>query len=175
MSRTTTILLVVVIGALLLIGGDYMLTRKEIRDRLWVAFDAAGYPGEWGVALGLQESDLNPRAVNMSGTDGARGGAWGVTQVTEKTARLYGYTGPMQRFVDDPVFAISFTLRLINEARPQTLEDLGAWWNAGRRTFAALPETQKITHKDGTIEIVPHRTRYVYVPSLLTHYQEIVS
>jgi len=42
------------------------------------------------VALWKIESSLNPRAFNLKGRDGEQGGAWGLGQVTARTAQDYG-------------------------------------------------------------------------------------
>lgn len=110
-------------------------------------------PADWGEALGRVESSLSLGATNHTGPDGKRGGAWGPTQITEKTARAYGYTGPMERLTTDLNFAASFSAQLAAAGSPGTIEDLGAWWNAGRRSFDSLPEN--------------HRTRLEYVPRLV--------
>lgn len=123
----------------LLGGGAVIYSRSKIAALLRDAFRRYGLPPAWGEALGRVESGLRAGAVNLSGPDGARGGAWGPTQITEKTARAHGYTGPIADLTTDPALAAEWTARIAAAGRPATLDDLGAWWNAGRRTAAQLP------------------------------------
>lgn len=136
-------------------------TRRKVADALWRAFEGAGLPGAWGEAIGRVESGLSMAARNLSGTDGARGGAWGPTQITEKTARAYGYTGPMDALNRDLDLAASLSAKIAAAGRPMTIQDLGAWWNAGKRTFDALP--------------ADHVTRTSYVPRLLAALSEALA
>ena len=107
-------------------------------------------------ALGYVESRWRLSAVNKSGADGERGGSWGPFQLSEKTARAYGYLGPMADLTTDPDLAAGWAARIL-AARPggppQTVEDAAAWWNAGRTSFAQLGPA--------------HITRTDYVPKAL--------
>jgi hypothetical protein len=135
--------------------------RERVREALRTAFEARGLPGEWGEALGWVESRWRLGATNMSGPDGARGGAWGPTQITEKTARAYGYSGDMAAFTADPDLAAQWSATIMAAGHPATLSDAGAWWNAGRASFDALPPD--------------HVTRVTYVPRLLAALDAIES
>ena len=155
MDRTTKILIGIGVGALLLLGGGVTIVaidKARARKLLGDAFASVGLPREWGIALGIVESDLTSTATNLTGPDGARGGAWGLTQITEKTARGIGYTGPMSRLLEDPTLAATLSAKLASQGKPKTIDDLGAWWNAGRFTAAALPEE--------------HVTKRIYIPKL---------
>jgi hypothetical protein len=104
-------------------------------------------------ALAAHETGWDQHAVNLwHPGDIARGGAWGIMQITEKTARMYGYTASVGQLLDARV---NFELggRILADGRCQTLQDAGAWWNAGRRRFEDLP--------------ADHVTRKAYVPKLL--------
>jgi soluble lytic murein transglycosylase-like protein len=92
-------------------------------------------------AIGYVESRWRMSAVNMTGADGARGGSWGPFQLSEKTARAYGYTGPMEEFTRDAESAARWCARILAErpgGPPQTVDDAAAWWNAGRTSAASL-------------------------------------
>lgn len=159
MKRDHIILLAVVILLLTGAGVAVAYTQKQIRDALWVAFDAAGLPGDWGVALGAVESGWVMTAVNMTGGDLARGGAWGPTQITEKTARAHGYKGPMSDLNKSLSVMAGLSAVIAKAGRPSTLADLGAWWNAGRFHAADLPEG--------------HVTLTTYIPRLLAAHERI--
>jgi hypothetical protein len=161
-TRTWTwIALALLAGAALAGGVVVAIDRKRVAQALRDAFEAAGMPGAWGEALGRVESSLSLTATNLSGPDGARGGAWGPTQITERTARAYGYQGPMERLTTDLDFAASFSAQIASAGSPGTVEDLGAWWNAGRRSFDSLPDD--------------HVTRLRYVPRLVNALAEVES
>jgi hypothetical protein len=133
--------------------------RRDARAALEAAADRYGLPREWLVALGETETRLDPSQVNRTGPDGERGGSWGVTQISARTARAFGYPGPMEDLLD-PVAAAELSAQMIaagfaerssnpadpeagpfrpvNFGMPQTFEDMLAVWNAGRR-YADLP------------------------------------
>jgi hypothetical protein len=153
-SARAWILVAVLVAALALGGGAaVVISRAELARVLREAFARYKLPAAWGEALGRVESNLTMAAKVLTGSDGARGGAWGPTQITERTARAHGYTGPMDALTEDPALAAEWTARIAAAGRPATIEDLGAWWNAGRTTFGALP--------------ADHVTRTNYVPRLV--------
>jgi len=115
-------LLLVVVAVLVLVGGGGVVV-VTIWDR-----------------EKCKQALFDPKAAVNTGPDGARGGAWGLTQITEKTARGYGYMGSMSALLDDPQLAASLSATIANAGNPATIEDLGAWWNAGRKRAADLPE-----------------------------------
>lgn len=160
MTRAGWIALALV-AALLMIGtgAAVFYDQKQVADALRDAFERAGLPGAWGVAIGQVESRLSIRTVNMNGPDGARGGAWGPTQITERTARAYGYDGPMEAFTTDLALAAEWTATIASAGEPRTIEDLGAWWNAGRRSADSLPPD--------------HVTRTRYIPRLVAALERI--
>lgn len=84
------------------------------------------------------ESSWNPAATNLSGPDGARGGAWGLSQITLQTAKAYGFTGSGEDLLD-PATSIEWTARILAAGGPPvTIQDAGAWWNAGKKHFYDL-------------------------------------
>ncbi len=155
--------------ALAVLGGSaavVVLDRKTVAKMLRDAFERHGMPGVWGEALGRQESGLSWSATNKAGADGARGGAWGPTQITATTARAWGYTGPMEDLARSPELAAELTAqmaaggfaerggRTYSYGTPDTFEQLCAIWNAGR------------TLDDPNL---PSSTRDRYIPSALAH------
>jgi soluble lytic murein transglycosylase-like protein len=151
------------VAALLVLG--YVMIyrpRKSVADELRAAADRYGLPGDWLVALGITESGLDPGARNLTGPDADRGGAWGPTQITARTARAFGYTGPMEALTTNPALAADLTGNMISQGfaerssnpaapesgpfkvarygTPATFEDMIAVWNAGK-PFDALSDT----------------------------------
>jgi hypothetical protein len=154
-KRAHWIALAVVAGLVLLGGGSVAyvaIERRRMAELLREAFRKAGLPPAWGEALGMVESNLNSIATNKTGADLKRGGAYGPTQITEKTARAYGFKGSMDELLQNPALAAEWTARIAAAGKPKTIDDLGAWWNAGRVSFALLDPS--------------HVTRTIYVPRL---------
>lgn len=92
-------------------------------------------------AIGYVESRWHADAKNLAGADGARGGAWGATQITDHTARGAGFTGKREDLLSIDV-AAEWTMKIMLSrpgGPPRTAEEAGAWWNAGRKTFEELP------------------------------------
>lgn len=115
--------------------------QRRVRQAARTAAAAYGIRPELLEALGYVESRWRMSAVNKSGADGARGGSWGPFQLSETTARAYGYRDPMELLTTDAEVAAAWAAKVL-AARPggppQTIEDASAWWNAGRTSFAGL-------------------------------------
>jgi soluble lytic murein transglycosylase-like protein len=115
-------------------------------------------------AIGWVESNWKVDARSTSAADEARGGAYGPTQITEKTARGIGYTGPMDALRRDVQLAADLSAKLMRArpgGPPTTVQDAGAWWNAGRTSAAQLgPE---------------HVTRRDYIPKAVAAYQKVLA
>lgn len=98
------------------------------------AFKAEGLPPEWGMAIAKLESGFDPRRSVITGSDGARGGAWGICQMTLETAREeLGYKGDGFSLLD-PELCSSLAAKLcsINAKRYGTdLRDVAAAYNGG--------------------------------------------
>lgn len=98
------------------------------------------------------ESAWDPRATNLVGADAARGGAFGLTQLTLKTARAFVPTITGDELLD-PATNLQIAGMLLEENRRRSSpmwEDVAAMWNSGRPNDAA-----------------PEKTRYGYVPKVL--------
>jgi hypothetical protein len=116
--------------------------EKAIRLAMRAAAKARSIDPAIMEALPKVESGYRMGAKVTTGTDGARGGAWGPTQITEKTARAHGYTGPMVDLTTSPELAAEWTARILAArpgGAPKTIADAGAWWNAGKTSATALP------------------------------------
>lgn len=117
-------------------------------------------------AIGKVETDWHSNLVNQTGPDAARGGAYGPTQITRKTARAIGYTGPMEALCADPELAAEWTARILADSNARkpltTLADYCAAWNAGR------DDADK--DNDGDLdELRPgHSTREHYLPRAIS-------
>jgi hypothetical protein len=153
--------LLVAVGATLIAFYVLMIKRPAmaVREALESAADRYGLPRHWLVALGETESGLTLAALNDTGPDALRGGSWGPTQISARTARAFGYTGPMTALRENVHLAADLTARMIAEGfaershqpdapeigpfkpfrygTPATFEDLLAIWNAGR-SYAEL-------------------------------------
>jgi soluble lytic murein transglycosylase-like protein len=109
--------------------------RGKVREALRRASSTAGLEADWLDAIGKVESDWNatPR-TNMEGSDGARGGAWGATQITERTAREAGYTGAMEDILGEPNLdrMAELSARILSAGHPRNFAEAVAVWNAGR-------------------------------------------
>lgn len=161
--------------ALLVIGGGTVavitIDKRRMAALLRAAFQRHGLPPAWGEALGRQESGLDSSAVSPKGAaDDKLGRAWGATQITAELLRQFG--GPSTaELLRSPELQAETTAALVENGaalkringtwsivfygKPATIEDMGAVWNAGRRTFAELEAS--------------HVTRKNYVPSLRVH------
>lgn len=146
---------VVVLVLLAVSGGVVVATRvteaqRKVRRELRAAAGRHGLDPEIPDALGYVESRWKLGATNLTGADGARGGAWGPTQITERTARAHGYDGAMSTLGADAWLSAEWTARIL-AARPggppRTVEDAAAWWNAGKASAAQLGATH-ITRRD---------------------------
>lgn len=119
---------------------------------LATAFGNAGFDPEFGVALGRQESALNPEAKNLGPGDRERGGAWGLCQMTVKTAEMLGYKLTSVELTDPAINAsIAAELCKVNAERligctysnvNGYYEDLAAMYNSGKRYNKAPWVTQ---------------------------------
>jgi hypothetical protein len=146
--RLVLVLLVLLVLALSAGGTAVVLTLSERKKRnaklLRDAFERRGLPPAWGEALGRHESGLNDQATNLEGPDGARGGSFGMTQISERTAQAFdvALSGAMllaspqlQADVTAAMVAAGFAERGGKTYRygpPASIEQMAAVWNAGR-------------------------------------------
>ena len=132
--------------ALVTWGVVVTIDRDKMAALLRQAAEARGIPGDWAVAIGIVESNLDPNATNLTGGDLARGGAWGATQITLKTAQAYGYTGTGPELLADPARQAELTATILAAGNPQTIADVAAWWNAGRKSLSSAPAVTQNTY-----------------------------
>lgn len=113
--------------------------RDDVRKALRSAASAYGIDPNWPDAIAWVESRWNPAATNLTGNDASRGGAYGATQITDKTARNYGYTGEMMALTTDLALMADLTMQIMSAGPQASFEDACAWWNAGKTSAANLP------------------------------------
>lgn len=186
MSRgETTLLLVLVIVAVLALGGGAYLvnrstTRATVREALRLRARLAGVSEDWLEALGETETKLGAAGlVNDTGNDAVRGGSYGPTQISARTARAWGYDGPMQALAEDMDLAAKLTAdmvaagfaeltptsvlrsnpdapyRPVRYGPPSTFEDMLSVWNAGR------PAAQLGAASDTLLKYIPRGQGYL--------------
>lgn len=102
-----------------------------------------GVPPEWGLAIARVESVFEPGARNGEGGDGRRGGAWGIFQMTLKTARDEGYQGTGEGLLDATVCA-DVAGRLLSRLQTahRVLEDVASCYNSGKPVMRAPKSTR---------------------------------
>jgi hypothetical protein len=118
-------------------------SKQAVRNALRNAAASYGLDPDWVDAIGKTESGWKVGALNAEGPDAARGGAFGPTQITEETARAFGYEGDMNALRADPALAADWTCRIIAAGHCQSFEDLCAWWNGGVPKMASVDPTSK--------------------------------
>lgn len=137
--------------------------QRRVRAALRAAAARAGLSADFVDAIARVENRWRLSGTNLAGADGARGGAWGPTQITERTARALGYTGPMSAFNSDASLAAEWTVRILLDAHRRkplrTLADYAAAWNAGK-------DDGDRNDNDELDELpVTHSTRTHYLPA----------
>ncbi|MBK9497090.1 MAG: transglycosylase SLT domain-containing protein [Xanthomonadales bacterium] len=142
--------LVVVPGGTAVVLLAVTAEQRKVRLAAQTAGRRFGVSGAILEAIGYVESRWRMSAVNRTGADGARGGSWGPFQLSEKTARAYGYSGPMDALTQDADLAAEWAARIMAArpgGAPQNTDDAAAWWNAGRTSFAGLGDAH-VTRTD---------------------------
>jgi len=167
-------LLAIFVTLLLALGVELVILRpkRSLAEALTAAAERQGIPPSWLLALAEAESGQVLSAVNRSGADMDRGGSFGPTQISARTARAFGYTGPMEALTENPELAADLTARMVAEGfgerstnrdapesppfrpvrfgTPASFEDMLSVWNSGRPYSEA-----------------PVSTRTVYIPRAL--------
>ena len=160
-SDSVVIVVIVVSIILLLTGGTAAVVmtfnerEKKYGTKIVKAFRAAGIDPAIGLAMARLESGFDPKAKNETGTDLARGGAYGLFQMTRKTADALGIESDPATLMD-PDFNINTTIALTkqNMARVgRNMEDIAAAHNSGKSLANA-----------------PSYTRQTYVPKVTQYY-----
>ena len=116
------------------------MRRKRLQPIITEVFRRHDLLPSWGLAFALCESNFRPWVVNRTGGDGLRGGAWGLFQMTAKTALGLGYNGPDSGLLEPDINA-EFAALLIGQLnrRYHNLLDVAAAYNSGKM-FALAPD-----------------------------------
>lgn len=140
---------IVAVLVLMLAGGTvvYQSIQEEktaVRQALADAAERAGLDSDLVLAIGSVESGFRLGAVNRTGADGKRGGSYGATQISLKTARAYGFTGDPMDLTRDPALMALWTVKILRArpgGPPQNTDQAAAWWNAGHTSMAVVAST----------------------------------
>jgi hypothetical protein len=140
--------------------------RRAVRQALRKWAEMMNLDPDFIDAIGKVEGpNWNLGARSTDPRDEARGGSFGPTQISEKTARAHGYTGPMEALQRDPEVAAEWTARIMragvdaNPAGMNTLADYVAWWNAGKVNADRNDDDDLEEMRPG------HPTRETYLPA----------
>lgn len=124
------------------------MRRKRLQPIIENEFRLHDLPVSWGLAFAYVESRFRPWVVNMDGGDGRRGGAWGLFQMTLRTAHGLGFPNnaePSQLL--DPSLNTYYAVELLRDLNRQyhNLRDVAAAYNSGK-PFALAPESTRSTY-----------------------------
>lgn len=98
----------------------------------------------WILATVKVESNFNPDAVNKGPGDGERGGAWGLGQMTLKTARGLGYSGSAEGLLDPRTnIRLVAALHKQNGAPGANPQDVFSRYNSGKDFYHAPTVTRQ--------------------------------
>lgn len=137
------------------VSGSVSERIRKYAPRVVAASKAAGVDPLYMLATAYHESRFDPDAVNMTGGDLARGGAFGMFQMTFKTAAALGYKGAPEGLKDFET-NLSYALKLArqNAERAEKLDDMASLYNSGKKYYDA-----------------PAVTRTMYVPAIKSAYE----
>jgi hypothetical protein len=121
------------------------MNRNDVRLALRAKAIEYGYPAEWFDAIAKVETLWRLDQVNNTGGDALYGGSYGPMQMTYKTAQSLGYHAP--DFLTNPGLAGDAAGEYLQSGQILSFPDAIAWWNGGKKTFAALDQS-KSTYKD---------------------------
>lgn len=147
-------------------GKDFTMKAKQ-REAAYLPivieeFEKEGLPPELGAAIARQESNWDPDATVLHGGDGKRGGAYGLCQMTLKTALALDKTATPARLLN-PRYNCHLAALLCKENWKRAngrLQDVISLYNSGKQFHAA-----------------PDVTKLVYVPrvtAFLAEYREMI-
>jgi soluble lytic murein transglycosylase-like protein len=119
------------------------------------AFTNAGLPPELGLGIAKHESNFNPNASVVTGGDAARGGSYGLCQMSLKTALSLDRAATIAKLHDPRYNAgLAAKLCLLNNVRAKgVIEDVISMYNSGK-PFWCAPDSTKTVY-------VPNVQRYM--------------
>lgn len=134
------------LGAFMLLGKKKSggpMSRAQLEQLVKDAAARAGVPAGVMEAIVDIESSWNPSASNRTGGDEARGGAFGLTQLTLKTAQAFdGRVTPADLLDPEKHLVIAAKLMADNARRSRDPKDLASMWNSGK-VFDKAPEVTR--------------------------------
>lgn len=116
---------------------------------------AQGIPPAMVAAIMQEESGGDPNAENLSGGDAARGGSYGLMQVSLLTAQGYGYTGDASGLLDPDTnleYATAYLGDLFREYGGDVNDTIAAY-NAGSPRHVNGDPSQPYTN-EGYVQAV---------------------
>lgn len=118
---------------------------------------AHGVTPSWAIAIARKESAFNPDALVDTGGDGARGGAYGLMQMTALTAKGLGFVGNPRDLLDADV-NISYGVALIAQLAKyhKSFRDVAAAYNCGKQ-YSRAP---RVTQKEYVPTVEKYQARY---------------
>lgn len=122
--------------------------RKRLYPVIAKVFREHGLLPSWGLAFAYCESNFRPWVVTESGGDGRRGGAWGLFQMTFRTAQGLGFVGVANKLLDAE-FNTQIAAKYIaqHKANYGDLLNVAARYNSGRPFYLAPGSAQKYANK----------------------------
>lgn len=118
-------------------------SRAELEELVRDAASRAGVPFPVLAAIVDIESSWNADAKNLTGGDAARGGAYGLSQLTLRTARAFDpNVTPEQLLEPGKHLELAAKLMADNARRSRDPKDLAAMWNSGK-VFDKAPEVTR--------------------------------
>lgn len=121
-------------------------SRADLERLVRAAASTAGVDYATLAAIVEIESRWRPDARNETGTDAARGGAYGLTQMTLRTAQALR-PGTSREYLLTPEGNLDVAAQLMrdNARRSRDPKDLAAMWNSGK-VFDKAPEVTRETY-----------------------------
>lgn len=129
------------------------MTKSELKAAIFNGFASAGLPGNLGLALARQESNFDPAARATDPRDLARGGSFGLLQMSYKTAQGLGYEGPAAGLMSvEENVRLAAKLCAVNAKRTKAhvgsrdwVCDVASLYNSGK-PFATAPESTRLLY-----------------------------
>lgn len=149
------------IAVALTVGGGVLLRASAREKAVWpLALRKArefGIPASWIMAISRQESSHDPSARAKDPRDLARGGSFGLMQMSLATARGLGFTGAPEQLLD-PETNVHWGAKLLAQLAARfgaDIRDVASGYNSGKPLASA-----------------PLTTREEYVPRVVKFEQE---
>lgn len=143
-----------------------MVKAQLVKLAIEVA-SAQGLPPSWLLAIMEIESNFRADAKRLWGTDGKRGGAYGLCQMTVQTAKGLGFAGKPDELLD-PKLNLTLAARLLKQLSSQfggVLMDVACGYNSGKSCAACKKISE--TDPDQARRARHGRTILFYAPTVV--------